>query len=120
MSRHTEQTIEVDKAVGLKIKLFRIACGMSRQQLALKINVTHQQLQKYETGANRVTVGRLVALSKALKKPIVDFFNDDTQVLPNDHERLCIEVARMFGRIKKRSVRIAVANMIRDLSKEDK
>jgi transcriptional regulator with XRE-family HTH domain len=95
--------------------------GLSRHQLAEKIGVTHQQLQKYEKGINRISAGRLVAIANALSKPVSYFFEDvdssnEADVLPNQHHRMCIEVSRNFLRIKNPVHQNAVNMLVRSLA----
>ena len=63
----------VDTHVGGKVKIRRIMLGLSQEDLAKSIGLTFQQVQKYERGANRISVSRLVEISKALRAPI-DYF----------------------------------------------
>lgn len=57
----------VDIACGELIKLLRKNSGMSQTDLANAIGITFQQVQKYERGANRVSVSRLYVIAEALK-----------------------------------------------------
>ena len=116
MTRHTDETKNIDKIAGDRVKEARIFRGMSREQLANKIGVTHQQLGKYENASNRITIGRLALISKALNEPVEYFVQCDPLIIPPDHERLCIEVARNFTKIKDRKTRIAVSNLIKDMT----
>jgi transcriptional regulator with XRE-family HTH domain len=50
--------------------------GFSQERLAEALNLTFQQVQKYERGANRVGAGRLYELAKALEVPVTYFFED--------------------------------------------
>lgn len=63
-----------DAYVGDRIREARHAVRMSQGELGKRLGVTFQQIQKFETGANRVGVGQLVVLAKALKKPLTFFF----------------------------------------------
>jgi transcriptional regulator with XRE-family HTH domain len=64
----------VDAEVGKKIRYRRWMLGMSQKDLAEAAGVRFQQIQKYETGANRVSASRLYFLSKALSVPPAYFF----------------------------------------------
>lgn len=119
MARKDDYTDIVDKAVGIRIHELRISIGLSRQQLAAKIGVTHQQLQKYEKGSNRVAVGRLAKISDVLNKPIQFFFDGiaaKDNPLPTQHQRMCIEVSRNFLRIKNPMHQNAINMLVRTLS----
>jgi len=63
----------VDVHVGKRIRHRRWMVGMTQQQLAEKVGIKFQQIQKYETGMNRVSASRLWDISEALSVPI-DFF----------------------------------------------
>ncbi len=66
----------IDIHVGVRVRLRRNLLGMSLQTLAKAIGVTYQQLQKYESGFNRVGASRLFNLSRVLDVPISFFFED--------------------------------------------
>jgi transcriptional regulator with XRE-family HTH domain len=57
---------DVDQRVGRRIKERRLALGLSQERLSERVGVTHQQLQRYEYGLIRMSVYRLVAISKAV------------------------------------------------------
>jgi len=65
----------VDVHVGQMIRTTRRARGMTQQMLAARIGVKFQQVQKYETGANRVSASRLWEISQVLDAPINHFFD---------------------------------------------
>ena len=64
----------VDVHVGKRIRHRRWMVGMTQQQLAEKVGIKFQQIQKYETGMNRVSASRLWDISEALAVPINFFF----------------------------------------------
>ena len=64
----------VDIHVGKRIRHRRWLIGMTQQQLAEKVGIKFQQIQKYETGANRVSASRLWDISDALDVNISFFF----------------------------------------------
>ena len=65
-----------NKHLGNKLKLRRLALGLTQTKVAKAINVTFQQIQKYEKGTNGVSSMRLLQLSNFLKVPIKYFFED--------------------------------------------
>ncbi|ACM49691.1 helix-turn-helix domain-containing protein [Anaplasma marginale] len=62
----------VDEYVGREIKKQRIMKGMSRNQLASRLGITFQQVQKYEKGTNRIVISRLYELARVLGIEIKD------------------------------------------------
>ena len=63
-----------NKHLGNKLKLRRLALGLTQTKVAKAINVTFQQIQKYEKGTNGVSASRLLQLSQFLKVPIIHFY----------------------------------------------
>ncbi len=64
----------VDVHVGKRIRHRRWLVGMTQQQLAQRVGIKFQQIQKYETGANRVSASRLWYISETLEVPVCFFF----------------------------------------------
>ena len=64
----------VDVHVGKRIRHRRWMLGVTQQQLAERIGIKFQQVQKYETGANRVSASRLWDIAQALEVPVAFFF----------------------------------------------
>ncbi|RPE72065.1 Xre family transcriptional regulator [Pacificibacter maritimus] len=77
----------VDVHVGKRIRHRRWMVGMTQQQLAEKVGIKFQQIQKYETGMNRVSASRLWDISEALEVPVAFFFDgvevDTPEVVEN-------------------------------------
>ena len=73
----------VDVHVGKRIRHRRWMIGMTQQQLAEKVGIKFQQIQKYETGMNRVSASRLWDIAQAVEVPVSFFFEglEDGQVL---------------------------------------
>jgi transcriptional regulator with XRE-family HTH domain len=67
---------EIDRVVGKKLRLARLAAGVSQTQLAEVLDVTFQQVQKYEKGTNRLSSSKLYACSRYLNVDIGYFFSD--------------------------------------------
>ena len=62
--------------LGKKLRMRRLSLGLTQTKVANAINVTFQQIQKYEKGTNGVSSSRLMQLSSFLKVPITYFFDD--------------------------------------------
>ena len=65
-----------NKHLGNKLKLRRLALGLTQTKVAQAINVTFQQIQKYEKGTNGISSLRIMQLANFLKVPVVYFFED--------------------------------------------
>jgi transcriptional regulator with XRE-family HTH domain len=121
LARNNEYLKSIDKHIGGKIQFLRLAKGFSREQLGNQIGVTHQQLQKYEKGINRISIGRMLLIAKALGKELPYFYEDleieAKQVVPTQHQRMCIEVSRNFMKIQNMEHQNAVNTLIKSLIK---
>ena len=65
-----------NRHLGSKLRLRRLALGLTQTKVAQAINVTFQQIQKYEKGTNGISSLRVMQLSNFLKVPVVYFFED--------------------------------------------
>lgn len=68
----TKSPDPMDIALGAAVRIRRRTIGMSQEALAEQCNVSFQQIQKYENGANRISFSRLVQIARALKCRVVD------------------------------------------------
>ncbi len=64
----------VDKYVGSRVRMRRLMLGMSQEKLADAIDLTFQQVQKYEKGTNRMGSSRLQQIANVLQVPVTFFF----------------------------------------------
>jgi transcriptional regulator with XRE-family HTH domain len=124
MVRKNDFIQKIDDFIGKKIYSLRLAKGLSRQQLAEVIDVTHQQLQKYEKAINRISVGRLVFIAKALDRNIDYFFEGleeagDPQPVDTKHQRMRMEVSRNFEKIDSTEQQ-AINNLVKCLANNKK
>ncbi|ATC34085.1 XRE family transcriptional regulator [Caulobacter vibrioides] len=64
----------IDVAVGRRMRDRRKTLGMSQEALAAALGITFQQIQKYESGANRISASKLYAAARTLQTPVQSFF----------------------------------------------
>jgi len=72
----TKSPNPIDIHVGSRVRLRRMMIGMSQERLGEKLNLTFQQVQKYEKGANRIGASRLFTIASILDVPVQFFFED--------------------------------------------
>ncbi len=65
-----------NRHLGSKLRMRRLALGLTQTKVANAINVTFQQIQKYEKGTNGISSLRLMQLANFLKIPVLYFFED--------------------------------------------
>lgn len=75
-TNNPRQATAVDEAIGRQIRKRRRMLGISQLELANAVGIASQQIQKYEIGANRLSVSRLVEIATALEAPVVWFFQN--------------------------------------------
>ena len=121
-----------DQHVGAQITMVRMQSDVSQHQLARAIGVSFQQLQKYESGRNRVSASMLYEIGRALEVPVSRFFqglpgNDEaSRVVPVPADERIHFIASAEGRrliaalmhLRPR-VRARVSNLITALGEED-
>ncbi|MGA1341841.1 MAG: helix-turn-helix domain-containing protein [Hyphomonas sp.] len=66
----------IDQLVGEKIRELRTAQNLTLSELGQELGISHQQLQKYETGTNRLSAGMLASVARVLRVPIAELFQD--------------------------------------------
>ena len=108
----------IDKAIGERIRARRTELGLTQEQLAAGLDVSYQQIQKYESGASRIVASRLVALATRLEAPVTYFLGGAEAAGGHGSEsgprqRTALELARGFARIESEPVRVAVASLVR-------
>lgn len=100
--------------IGNMIKIYRYEIGLSRAELAPKVNITQQQLAKYETGVNKISVGRLLLLANVLNKNITDFINtDEWEINAENLSRIDMEILRNLSSIKNPELKENINTLIK-------
>ena len=111
----------IDKHVGLWIKQNRQKMGLSQKDLAEAIGISYQQLQKYETGANRISAGRLYNLSQYMNIPIEQFFLNapvtDHQIFLPKERMISQEINVKLSSLNRKPVEKAIHDLIDALLK---
>jgi transcriptional regulator with XRE-family HTH domain len=103
----------IDVHVGSRIRLRRTLLGLSQERLGEALGLTFQQVQKYETGVNRVSASRLFDLSRVLDVPIGFFFDNVPDVVLSRPETLALVGA--YYRIIDPVVRQRLLDLIKSL-----
>jgi transcriptional regulator with XRE-family HTH domain len=104
--------------VGMRIRERRTLLGLSMPQLAEMVGVTYQQLNKYETGINNVSVGRLYDIARELGAPLEYFFEgleEDERRLP-PHNAMLLDTMRNLGKVQNEKYLEAISQLIRALA----
>lgn len=128
----------IDVHVGQRVRQRRTLLGYSQERLADALNLTFQQVQKYERGANRVGAGRLYELSHALDVPVNYFFEDLPDAPDGDQsgpamqeaaqkqydadpmaQRETLLLVRAYYDINDPTIRRRVLDLIRAMSRTD-
>jgi len=111
----------MDLHVGERIRERRAELGLTQEDLGGALRISYQQIQKYETGANRVSAGRLFEIAAALEVSISYFFDGCEGGEPAEprlhggHNRATIELVRNFLEIRDEGLKSAVTTLIRAL-----
>jgi len=129
----------IDMHVGKRVRLRRTLLGMSQEQLGAELNITFQQVQKYERGANRISASRLWDISQILDVPISYFLDDMSENTMRSSPRWVsrgdvmdamtsqplkdpmarretLELVRAYYTIEKPAVRKRIAEMVKSIA----
>ena len=98
-----EQLKKIDSYAGARVRAAMKEAGYSQQRLASECGVSFQQVQKYLTGANRMSVSRLCQISMILDKPVFWFvpiqYGGDVAKYALDFEKTLKRYRNMEDRI---------------------
>jgi transcriptional regulator with XRE-family HTH domain len=119
----------IDKHVGSRVRMRRMMLGMSQSTLADGLDLTFQQVQKYEKGTNRIGASRLQHISQILQLPVTFFFEgtpgqskakDDAPspayVTDFLATRNGLVLTKAFMKIKDAKLRRNIVNLVEDLA----
>lgn len=122
----------IDRLVGARIRIRREEIGLSQAALGAEIGVTFQQIQKYESGFNRVGAGRLFEISVILGAAVEFFYRDAPFRRGKAHDIACTDpvlelcqsedgraLAKTFVKIADRSTRKAIVRLVAEISSPD-
>jgi transcriptional regulator with XRE-family HTH domain len=112
-----------DSQVGESIRAHRLAAGMSQSELAKRLGVSFQQVQKYEKGTNRVGAGRLPQIAGIFGVPIGALFKDTMDASPGKGtagavpvglvtDTATIRLLTAYAEITDRSVRSQLSGLV--------
>ena len=139
-SRRDPRTAYVNAHVGGRLRKRRILLGFSQTRLGESLDLSFQQIQKYERGIDRISVGRLVHLAQALDVPITYFFeelseldestpevlksalkSDKSDTIPADPMSTTetLELVRAYYQIEQPELRKRVFALIRSLASRE-
>lgn len=116
MRRGDKQPTKVDVEVGRLIRQRRIDIGLTQAALANSVGICFQQLQKYESGKNRVGAGRLQSIASTLGVPITYFFSGDQNLLRAPG---AVDLLNAYARLEDPAIRSAVVRLVQSLANAD-
>jgi len=129
---------DIDIKIGIRIKQFRTDWNISQSELAEKIDVSFQQIQKYEKGKTNISVKRLIQISDALNVPLSSLLSEEseaTQVASvdtdygkkakNTQTRLLVNaeekrIVQLFRKIKNKKVREGLVKQLQGINEIEK
>ncbi|HWX35570.1 MAG TPA: helix-turn-helix transcriptional regulator [Steroidobacteraceae bacterium] len=117
----------VDVAVGRNVRVRRMARGLSQTDLANRVGVTFQQVQKYEAGSNRISMGRLKKIAKVLRVHVTTLFEGSDEAEKNPalldasaliHNKVAFRLAQSFAMIpeSERKLRSSLVVMVEHIA----
>lgn len=74
-----KQPTDIDRYVGMQVRAARRELKLTQDTLGKMLDITFQQVQKYERGVNRISSGKLYEIAGVLKRPLEYFYPEQTQ-----------------------------------------
>ncbi len=115
-----------DVAIGKRLRQLRTDRGLTQTQLGELLDVSFQQIQKYEKGTNRIGSGRLWVISRLLKSPIGYFFEDldepgsEMEAEPVGDGRLSrdsVLLARSLNELPDGEIKVQLTKLVKAISR---
>jgi transcriptional regulator with XRE-family HTH domain len=122
---------KIDEFIGEKVRNTRILLGITQSQLANKIGITFQQLQKYENGINRISAATISTLCNIFNTDIVDFFpaqknsnngvaNEPKKQIPlSASNKEIVHLLELFNKIDNEQTKKRILSLVQQISKFD-
>lgn len=123
--RNADGLDTMDRAIGARVRARRRSLNMSQSDLAEKLGVSFQQVQKYERGANRISGSTLVAAAQALQTSVSWLVGEDGGSAAPPHEAFAalmtpgaMEMLEAFSAVRRPRARQALLALAREMGKE--
>jgi transcriptional regulator with XRE-family HTH domain len=120
--KNQRSTGKYDLELGKRIRLRRVELGISQSDLADKIGVSFQQVQKYEKGVNRVGAARLQQIATALDVPVTFFYESQTREAKEVDSLLFLDssfslrLLRAYASVKNQAVQRQFVSLIESIA----
>ena len=109
----------VDELVGRRLRALRIVAGIKQTELSEVLGISYQQIQKYETGKDKISIARLYAVAEAFKVPVTAFFETDAERQePLAHNRQALTLMRYFDRIPDDRQRQLIVDVVKSMAEK--
>jgi transcriptional regulator with XRE-family HTH domain len=120
--KNQRSTGKYDLELGKRVRLRRVELGISQSDLAAKLGVSFQQVQKYEKGVNRVGASRLQQIATALDVPVTFFYGSQTREAKEVDSLLFIDssfslrLLRAYASVKSQAVQRQFVSLIESIA----
>jgi transcriptional regulator with XRE-family HTH domain len=122
-AKDPHRAVALELAIGARMRTRRRQLGLSQTDLAERLGVSFQQVQKYERGANRVAASTLLAAAQALGVTIGWLVGEDVQLDSADEDAFralsrpgALELLEAFNRIPDARAREALVSLAREMA----
>jgi transcriptional regulator with XRE-family HTH domain len=111
----------ISKIIGEKVKFRRQDIGMSQESLAEILELSYQQVQRYENGRNKISVERIQEIADALAVPVMYFFEKDftlplpapvSSYIPTEDEKILLKHFKQIERTPDRQAVVLIARRL--------
>ena len=114
--RRFSSEIEIDRRIGRRIRERRVVLGLSQPKLADGLDITFQQLQKYENGSNRIAAGRLYGCAQLLGV-LPEYFFEGLEGSDSRTPDEALKLTRAYYRINDPTERLHVRKLVQAIAR---
>lgn len=111
--------------VGRNVRIYRLQSGLSQTDMATRLGITFQQIQKYEKGTNRIASGRLLKIASLLSVPLIVLFKGSEVIADTNKQSVFDQLAephgnrlvQAFAKIRQDATRRSVVRLVEEIAK---
>jgi len=112
---NAKTALPADAQIGARVAAIRRAHGLSQDALGAVLGVSFQQIQKYETGKNRISAGRLVEIAKRFGISVAQLYSDESGY----NDPLALELAAVFASIPDVATQRKILGVVKAMVSDD-
>ena len=113
-------TKTIDQALGRRLKILRVSQGMNQKALAEELGVSYQQVQKYESGKDKISISRLLDIAELFGVAPSTFLDDSDWQNDKILDRQVLNMMNYYSQIESEGSRKAILDIVKIVFESEK